>query len=146
MQIAGRLEPCSRSDLPSITWMLLGRRWGSHFSSSSAHTRRKLAGTMISKGHSSCSAPCLTQSMCCVSQQCLRATILSDAGTQSQGPSNICCVGGRSPVFHPDYMEVCQRLFRPITHPIVASPAAAKVNDTSDWQFKSSCMHLGHLH
>ena len=54
MHTAGKSDPCSLSDLPSITWMLLGRRWGSHFSSSSAHTRRRLAGTMISSGHSSC--------------------------------------------------------------------------------------------
>ncbi len=54
MHTAGRSEPCSLSDLPSMTWMLLGRRWGNHFSSSSAQTRRKLAGTMINKGHSSC--------------------------------------------------------------------------------------------
>ena len=54
MHTAGRSDPCSLSDLPSITWMLLGRRCGSHFSSSSAQTRRRLAGTIISSGHSSC--------------------------------------------------------------------------------------------
>lgn len=54
--MSGRFAPCSRSDLPSITWMLLGRKCGNHFSSSSAHTKRKLAGTMISSGHSSCTS------------------------------------------------------------------------------------------
>lgn len=44
----------TRCSLPSITWMRLGRRCGSHLSSSSAHTRRSEAGTTINSGHSSC--------------------------------------------------------------------------------------------
>ena len=34
--------------------MVLGLRWGSHRSSSSAHARRRLAGATMSRGHSSC--------------------------------------------------------------------------------------------
>ncbi len=47
---------CRRSALLSMTWMQQGRTLGSHFSSSSAHTRRMAAGTMTSRGHSSCNA------------------------------------------------------------------------------------------
>ena len=54
MHTAGRSPHCIRAVLPSIRCMLLGRKCVSHVSSFSAHAVRKLAGTMISSGHSSC--------------------------------------------------------------------------------------------
>ena len=51
---SGRLGGATRPSLPSMTWMWQGRSPGSHFSSSSAHTSRRLAGATTSSGHSSC--------------------------------------------------------------------------------------------
>ena len=50
-QTCGVLLALRRSVRPSMTWTWLGRTWGSHLASSSAHARRRLAGTTTSKGH-----------------------------------------------------------------------------------------------
>ncbi len=51
----GTGPPCRRSVRPSMTWTAHARRCGSQRASSSAHTRRRLAGATTSRGHSSCS-------------------------------------------------------------------------------------------
>ncbi len=56
MYTCGMLLPLRRSVRPSMTCTWLGRTCGSHFASSSAHARRRLAGTTTNRGHWSCSS------------------------------------------------------------------------------------------